>query len=110
MIYKIKYGLDYQIYDELGPEVSDDTRWTEEDVRTDAQNFEMTVEEFIDRYLEEANEVRALRQKLGVSQQKFADQYHIPKRTIENWEGGKSVPPSYVIELLRRAVEEDMQK
>lgn len=49
-------------------------------------------------------EIRAL---TGLSQQKFADKYRIPKRTIENWESGKAIPPEYVMELLERAVRED---
>ena len=31
----------------------------------------------------------------------FSDKYKIPKRTIENWEGGKRNPPEY-----KRIVEE----
>ncbi len=110
MRYKIRKGLDYQIYDELGPEASDDMRWTEDDVRADAQNYEMSMNEFIDRYLEEVNEIKELRSIMGMSQQAFADFYHIPKRTIQNWEMGINTPPTYVIELLQRAVEQDKQK
>lgn len=49
-------------------------------------------------------EIRAL---TGLSQQKFADKYRIPKRTIENWESEKTIPAEYVMELLERAVKED---
>lgn len=51
--------------------------------------------------------VRELRGITGLSQQKFGDLYRIPKRTIENWEGGKTTPPEYVLLLLERAVKED---
>lgn len=50
------------------------------------------------------NEIRSISQ---LSQQAFSEKYKIPKRTIENWEGGKRTPPEYVILLLERAVKED---
>ncbi len=51
--------------------------------------------------------VKELRQLTGLSQQKFGDLYHIPLRTIQDWEAGKMQPPTYTIELLERAVRED---
>lgn len=36
--------------------------------------------------------VKALRQKAGMSQQKFSDVYGIPRRSIQNWE---ATPPAY---------------
>lgn len=44
---------DYELLNELGSDANEGTRWTEEEVVTDAENFEMTAEEFISRYLEE---------------------------------------------------------
>ena len=49
-------------------------------------------------------EIRAL---TGLSQVKFGEKYGIPRRTIEDWEAGVNHPPTYVIELLERAVKED---
>ena len=46
------------------------------------------------------SDIRALRQTTGLTQQKFADLLGIPKRTIENWESGKSRPPEYVVRLI----------
>lgn len=46
------------------------------------------------------SEIKALREATGLTQQKFADLLGIPKRTIENWEGGKSHPPEYVMRLI----------
>ena len=51
--------------------------------------------------------IKEIRLISGLSQQAFSDKYKIPKRTIENWEGGKRNPPEYVILLLERAVKED---
>ena len=52
-------------------------------------------------------EIKELTTLSGLSQQAFSDKYKIPKRTIENWEGGKRNPPEYVFLLLERAVKED---
>lgn len=50
--------------------------------------------------------IREIREKTGLSQARFGERYGIPTRTIENWETGARVPPQYVVELLRRVVEE----
>lgn len=44
--------------------------------------------------------LKILRASLGMSQAAFAAASGIPKRTIENWECGKSSPPDYVLRLL----------
>ena len=51
--------------------------------------------------------IKEIRFISGLSQQAFSDKYKIPKRTIENCEGGKRNPPEYVIKLLERIVKED---
>ena len=51
--------------------------------------------------------IKELRALTGLSQQAFSEKYGIPKRSIENWEGGKRNPPEYVIKLLERIVKED---
>lgn len=55
------------------------------------------------------NEVKELRKKTGLTQAAFAKRYNIPKRTVENWETEKTVPPRYVVELLKRAVDADFE-
>lgn len=55
-------------------------------------------------------EVKELRMLSGLSQQAFSEKYGIPKRSIENWEGGKRNPPEYVVNLLERVVKEDIEK
>ncbi len=55
------------------------------------------------------NEIKAIRKKTGLTQAAFAERYHIPKRTVENWETEVTVPPRYVVELLRRAVDADFE-
>jgi len=51
--------------------------------------------------------VKEMRSVLKLSQKAFSEKYHIPSRTIENWESGINKCPEYVIELLERAVIED---
>ena len=53
------------------------------------------------------NQIKVLRGHTGLSQAKFAEKYGIPKRTVENWEGGVNEPPTYVLRLLERVVAED---
>ncbi len=46
-------------------------------------------------------EVRAIRDKLGVSQEKFAMLLGVSKRTVENWEQGRRHPTGAARSLLR---------
>ena len=48
--------------------------------------------------------IKELRDMTGLSQGKFAEKYGIPRRSIENWEGGQRTPPEYVLKLLERCV------
>ena len=53
------------------------------------------------------DKIKEIRKMTGLSQAKFAARYEIPKRTIENWQTGKTEPPEYVYKLLLRVVVED---
>lgn len=53
--------------------------------------------------------VKEIRQRTGLSQERFCELYALPKRTLENWESGKRRPPEYVINLLERAVDHDLE-
>lgn len=44
--------------------------------------------------------IKQLRAVCGMTQQQFAEILCIPKRTIENWEGGKNQCPVYVNTLI----------
>lgn len=44
--------------------------------------------------------IKEARQAAGLSQAKMAELLEIPKRTIENWEMGKTTPPVYVERLV----------
>ena len=44
--------------------------------------------------------IKELRTRSGMTQQQFSDYFHIPKRTIEDWEGERRTPSVYVVELI----------
>ncbi len=44
--------------------------------------------------------IRELRTLSGMTQQAFADYFGIPKRSIENWEGGQRSCPDYLLTLM----------
>ena len=46
-------------------------------------------------------EVKAIREQLGVSQEKFAAILGVSKRTVENWEQGRRHPTGAARSLLR---------
>lgn len=45
--------------------------------------------------------IKDLRTASGMTQKAFSDYFGIPKRTIENWEGGKRECPPYLFDLMR---------
>lgn len=52
-------------------------------------------------------DIKELRKLTGLSQTAFGEKYDIPMRTIQNWEKGVRIPPTYVLKLLERVVKED---
>ncbi|MCD8299889.1 MAG: helix-turn-helix domain-containing protein [Clostridiales bacterium] len=52
--------------------------------------------------------IHEMRTLLGDTQSEFAARYHIPSRTIQNWEAGVRTPPGYMCELLERRVQSDL--
>jgi putative transcriptional regulator len=45
-------------------------------------------------------EIRALRQRLGLTQAAFAERYHISPRVVANWESGRDGPSGSAATLL----------
>lgn len=52
----------------------------------------------------DSERIRAI---LGISRAEFSRRYHIPVRTLEQWDKEVAKPPQYVLELLERAVRSD---
>lgn len=44
--------------------------------------------------------VKHLREASGMTQKSFSEYFGIPKRSIENWEGGKRECPEYLLDLM----------
>lgn len=57
-----------------------------------------------------AERVKAIRQKTGMTQAEFGKKFDIPRRTIENWESGKTAPPPYVVKLLSYVVDHETER
>lgn len=49
-----------------------------------------------------------MRTRLGDTQSEFAARYHIPFRTIQNWEAGVRKPPAYMLDLLGDRIQADL--
>ena len=54
--------------------------------------------------------IKEIRDLLGISRAEFSRRYNIPTRTLEAWEKGERIPPTYVLELLERVVKDDYRK
>jgi DNA-binding transcriptional regulator YiaG len=48
-----------------------------------------------------ADDIRALRESLSLSQAEFASRYHIDKQTLQSWEAGRREPTRIAQTLLR---------
>lgn len=44
--------------------------------------------------------IKEIRSTFGLTQQALADFFGIPKRTIENWEGGQNICSEYLISMM----------
>ena len=47
-----------------------------------------------------AEQLKVARAAIGLSQAKLAEWSTVPRRTIEDWETGRRVPPDYVQRLV----------
>ena len=50
--------------------------------------------------MEFKDELKELRKKNNITQAGLSKMLEVPKRTIENWEGGINKPPEYVQRLI----------
>ena len=55
-----------------------------------------------------SDRIKEIRKESGLSKIAFAKMYNIPISTVSNWEWGQRSCPNYVVELLDRAVTEDL--
>lgn len=52
-----------------------------------------------------AEQFKAARKAAGLTQQGMEDRLQIPRRTVQDWEKGRMVPPPYVQRLVLDALE-----
>lgn len=51
--------------------------------------------------------IREIRKRTGLSQSQFCAALHIPIKTLQNWEIGRTACPPYVVELIDYRVRHD---
>ena len=44
--------------------------------------------------------IKELREAAKITQKEFAEYFNISRRTVENWECGRTNPPNYLVELM----------
>lgn len=49
--------------------------------------------------------IREMRKSLGLSQSEYAAKFGMSKRTLENWEQGRTTPPDYVVYMMQQICE-----
>lgn len=47
--------------------------------------------------------IKTMREEAKMTQEEFSSVFHIPKRTLQDWEYEKHSPPKYIIDLLFKA-------
>lgn len=57
--------------------------------------------------METKDRIKAIIKMTGMSQDRFAAAYGIPKNTVHNWCQGVNEPKDWALRLLERAVAED---
>lgn len=55
-------------------------------------------------YDDHDNPIKDARERLHMTQTEFAKFIDMPKRTLEDWESGKSKPAKYVMEMIMEKV------
>ena len=53
------------------------------------------------------NTIKALREKTGLSQRKFAGKFNIPVANLQSWEQGVNRPLDYVVFMIQTILEQE---
>ncbi len=51
--------------------------------------------------MDTAEEIKNLRDEMGMNRKEFCEYFEIPYRTVTDWEAGKRNMPEYVYRLMR---------
>ncbi len=65
----------------------------------DAQ--ECNKRKWVNQMSDEGKAIAELRHKAGLTQKACAEYLGIPKRTLENWEGGRRIPNAFVFNAVK---------
>ena len=60
--------------------------------------------------METKDKIKELRNRTGLSQDKFSERFNIPASTLREWEQGKRIPPIYVVEMLEKIINLEFNK
>lgn len=52
-----------------------------------------------------SEEFKKIRTSMGMSQSEMASYLGMPRRTWQDWEQGKRIPPTYLLEWIKKIVE-----
>ena len=74
---------------------------------SDPDNPPMTAEQL--GKMRRISPAKFIRRKLGMSQEQFAERYHIPIGTLRDWEQGRKEPPTRPAGALERTVRRDQR-
>ena len=44
--------------------------------------------------------IKELREAVKMTQKEFAEYFNISRRSVENWECGRTNPPTYLVDLM----------
>ena len=72
--------------------------WAEKSLEADEYE---TIFGEVEEEFESTDDIKTLRVKANLTQKEFAEFLGIPKRSIENWEGGQRNAPTYLIDLIK---------
>ena len=61
--------------------------------------------------MSKGEEVKKLREKMGMNRREFCDYFGIPYRTVQDWEAEKRELPDYVLRLMlyKAAIEKNIE-
>lgn len=51
-------------------------------------------------------DIRTIRKRLGMTQKRFAEEFHLQHRTLQKWEGGERPCPEYLLRLIADKAEQ----
>lgn len=54
--------------------------------------------------------IKEICEKYGYSQTALAKRFDIPRRTVQEWHGGRRTPPEYVVNMIIALLEQEREQ